>query len=59
VSIKQDMQAGLERGLVSPKVLQSFFELDKHPYIAELSLHFQVAAYHFWGFSLKGCWGCK
>jgi hypothetical protein len=49
VSIKQDMQAGLERGLVSPKVLQSFFELDKLPYIAELSRHFQVAAYHFWG----------
>jgi hypothetical protein len=49
VSIKQDMQAGLERGLVSPKVLQSFFELDKIPYIAELSRHFQVAAYHFWG----------
>jgi hypothetical protein len=40
-ALPQDMQAGLERGLVSPKVLQSFFELDKHPYIAELSLHFQ------------------
>jgi len=42
VSDKQDMQAGLERGLISPKVLQTFFELDKHPYIAELSHHFQV-----------------
>jgi hypothetical protein len=48
-ALPQDMQAGLERGLVSPKVLQSFFELDKIPYIAELSRHFQVAAYHFWG----------
>ncbi|KAH8933410.1 hypothetical protein BDL97_18G029700 [Sphagnum fallax] len=40
-ALPQDMQAGLERGLISPKVLQTFFELDKHPYIAELSHHFQ------------------
>ncbi|CAK9202666.1 unnamed protein product [Sphagnum troendelagicum] len=40
-ALPQDIQAGLERGLVSPKVLQSFFELDKHPYFAQLSRHFQ------------------
>jgi hypothetical protein len=60
VSEKQDMQAGLERGLISPKVLQTFFELNKHPYIAELSHHFQVAIKAlFLGFRMKGYLGCK
>jgi hypothetical protein len=60
VSDKQDMQAGLERGLISPKVLQTFFELDKHPYIAELSRRFQVAIEAlFLGFKMKGYLGCK
>lgn len=40
--IEQDIQAGLERGLVDPEVLQSFFELDQHPIIAELTRRFQV-----------------
>jgi len=40
---EQDIQAGLERGLVDPEVLKSFFELDQHPIIAELTRRFQVA----------------
>lgn len=38
----QDLQAGLERGLVDPEVLKSFFELDKHPVIGYLTDRFQV-----------------
>lgn len=39
---EQDIQAGLERGLVDPEVLKSFFELDQHPIMAELTRRFQV-----------------
>lgn len=38
----QDIQAGLERGLVDPEVLKSFFELDDHPIISALTGRFQV-----------------
>ncbi|KAG0620209.1 hypothetical protein M758_4G198200 [Ceratodon purpureus] len=40
-ALPQDIQMGLERGLVDPEVLKSFFELDKHPIIAELTRRFQ------------------
>ncbi|XP_024382482.1 protein RETICULATA-RELATED 5, chloroplastic [Physcomitrium patens] len=40
-ALPQDIQAGLERGLVDPEVLKSFFELDEHPIIAELTRRFQ------------------
>jgi len=43
---KQDIQAGLERGLVDPEVLKSFFELDQHPIIAALTGRFQVTCYY-------------
>lgn len=39
---EQDIQAGLERGLVDPEVLKSFFELDDHPIISALTGRFQV-----------------
>lgn len=39
---EQDIQAGLERGLVDPEVLKSFFELNQQPIIAELTHRFQV-----------------
>eukprot|EP00246_Nothoceros_aenigmaticus_P014752 TRINITY_DN5816_c0_g1_i1.p1 TRINITY_DN5816_c0_g1~~TRINITY_DN5816_c0_g1_i1.p1 ORF type:complete len:535 (+),score=83.81 TRINITY_DN5816_c0_g1_i1:337-1941(+) len=40
-ALPQDLQVGLEQGLISPDVLQSFFELDKQPVIAELTQRFQ------------------
>ncbi|KAG0631380.1 hypothetical protein M758_1G249000 [Ceratodon purpureus] len=41
-ALPQDIQAGLERGLVDPEVLKSFFELDQqNPIIAELTRRFQ------------------
>lgn len=40
--MEQDIQAGLDRGLVDPEVLKSFFELDQHPIIAELTRRYQV-----------------
>lgn len=40
-ALPQDIQAGLERGLVDPEVLKSFFELDQHPIMAELTRRFQ------------------
>ncbi|KAJ7531066.1 hypothetical protein O6H91_14G031200 [Diphasiastrum complanatum] len=40
-ALPQDIQAGLERGIVSPEVLKSFFELDRQPLLAELTRRFQ------------------
>ncbi|KAH9309092.1 hypothetical protein KI387_037003, partial [Taxus chinensis] len=40
-ALPQDLQKGLDLGLVSPEVLQSFFDLEKKPFIAELTRHFQ------------------
>lgn len=47
------MQAGLDRGLVDPEVLKSFFELDQHPIIAELTRRYQVSVALTRGLSLK------
>ena len=44
--MEQDIQAGLDRGLVDPEVLKSFFELDQHPIIAELTRRYQVSVAH-------------
>ncbi|EFJ19988.1 hypothetical protein SELMODRAFT_177305 [Selaginella moellendorffii] len=40
-ALPQDLQAGLERGVISPELLQSFLDLDKHPVLAELTKRFQ------------------
>eukprot|EP01018_Ginkgo_biloba_P004832 Gb_17059 [translate_table: standard] len=40
-ALPQDLQKGLDLGLVSPEVLQSFFDLEQQPFIAELTHHFQ------------------
>lgn len=40
-TLPQDIQKGLDLGLVSPEVLQSFFELEQQPFIADLTHHFQ------------------
>ncbi|XP_057873190.2 protein RETICULATA-RELATED 5, chloroplastic [Cryptomeria japonica] len=40
-ALPQDLQKGLDLGLVSPEVLQKFLDLDKQPFIAELIHHFQ------------------
>nr|XP_016455921.1 PREDICTED: protein RETICULATA-RELATED 5, chloroplastic-like [Nicotiana tabacum] len=37
----QDLQNGLDRGLVSPEVLQNFFDLEQYPFISELTHRFQ------------------
>lgn len=39
----QDLQKGLDLGLVSPEVLQNFFDLEKYPLISELTHRFQVS----------------
>ncbi|GAB4832011.1 Protein RETICULATA-RELATED 6, chloroplastic [Ancistrocladus abbreviatus] len=36
-----DLQKGLDLGLVSPEVLQNFFDLEQYPLISELTHHFQ------------------
>ncbi|KAL0299343.1 UNVERIFIED_CONTAM: protein RETICULATA-RELATED 6, chloroplastic [Sesamum radiatum] len=36
-----DLQDGLDLGLVSPEVLQNFFDLEQYPIISELTHHFQ------------------
>lgn len=51
--MEQDIQAGLDRGLVDPEVLKSFFELDQHPIIAELTRRYQVSVALTRGLSLK------
>lgn len=38
----QDLQKGLDLGLVSPEALQNFFDLEQYPVIAELTHQFQV-----------------
>lgn len=38
----QDLQKGLDLGLVSPEVLQNFFGLEQYPIIKELTHRFQV-----------------
>lgn len=38
----QDLQRGLDLGLVSPEVLQNFFDLEQYPMISELTHRFQV-----------------
>ncbi|KAF5184908.1 Reticulata-related 5 protein [Thalictrum thalictroides] len=40
-ALPQDLQNGIDLGLVSPEVLQSFFDLEKYPFISELTHHFQ------------------
>ncbi|KAI5069476.1 hypothetical protein GOP47_0015777 [Adiantum capillus-veneris] len=40
-ALPKDLQAGLDLGLVPPEVLKDFFDLDKQPFIAELTKHFQ------------------
>ena len=38
----QDLQKGLDLGVVSPEVLQNFFDLEQYPFISELTHQFQV-----------------
>ncbi|KAF8397187.1 hypothetical protein HHK36_016094 [Tetracentron sinense] len=40
-ALPQDLQKGLDLGLVSPEVLENFFDLERYPFISELTLHFQ------------------
>ncbi|KAK1321922.1 hypothetical protein QJS10_CPA03g01037 [Acorus calamus] len=40
-ALPQDLQQGLDRGLVSPEILQNFFDLEQYPLIAELIHRFQ------------------
>ncbi|KAL2227371.1 protein RETICULATA-RELATED 5, chloroplastic-like [Sesamum indicum] len=40
-ALPQDLQDGLDLGLVSPEVLQNFFDLEQYPIISELTHHFQ------------------
>lgn len=39
----QDLQKGLDLGVVSPEILQNFFDLEQYPVIAELIHRFQVS----------------
>ncbi|KAL8535373.1 hypothetical protein ACS0TY_011136 [Phlomoides rotata] len=40
-ALPQDLQNGLDLGLVSPEVLQNFFDLEQYPMMSELSHRFQ------------------
>ncbi|XP_059666806.1 protein RETICULATA-RELATED 5, chloroplastic-like [Cornus florida] len=40
-ALPQDLQKGLDLGLVSPEVLQNFFDLEQYPIISELTHRFQ------------------
>ncbi|XP_055832884.1 protein RETICULATA-RELATED 5, chloroplastic [Solanum dulcamara] len=40
-ALPQDLQNGLDLGLVSPEVLQNFFDLEQYPFISELTDRFQ------------------
>ncbi|OMO78065.1 hypothetical protein COLO4_24867 [Corchorus olitorius] len=40
-ALPQDLQKGLDLGLVSPEVLQNFFDLEKYPLLSELTHRFQ------------------
>ncbi|KAF5959124.1 hypothetical protein HYC85_000333 [Camellia sinensis] len=39
--LPQDLQKGLDLGVVSPEVLQNFFDLEQYPFISELTHQFQ------------------
>ncbi|KAG6763823.1 hypothetical protein POTOM_031266 [Populus tomentosa] len=41
-ALPQDLQKGLDLGLVSPEVLQNFFDLEQYPIIKELTHRFQL-----------------
>ncbi|CAI7755505.1 unnamed protein product [Closterium sp. NIES-53] len=40
-ALPRDLQVGIERGLISPDTLQSFFELENNPLIAEATKRFE------------------
>ncbi|GJP34563.1 hypothetical protein CLOM_g18996 [Closterium sp. NIES-68] len=40
-ALPRDLQVGIERGLISPDTLQSFFELETNPLVAEATKRFQ------------------
>ncbi|KAL3334390.1 hypothetical protein AABB24_030899 [Solanum stoloniferum] len=40
-ALPQDLQNGLDLGVVSPEVLQNFFDLEQYPFISELTDRFQ------------------
>ncbi|KAE8654478.1 biotin carboxyl carrier protein of acetyl-CoA carboxylase-like [Hibiscus syriacus] len=40
-ALPQDLQKGLDLGVVSPEVLQNFFDLEQYPLISELTHSFQ------------------
>lgn len=40
-ALPQDLQKGLDLGLVSPEVLQNFFDMEQYPLIKELAHRFQ------------------
>ncbi|KAJ0975535.1 hypothetical protein J5N97_017500 [Dioscorea zingiberensis] len=40
-ALPQDLQKGLDLGVISPEILQNFFDLEKYPLIAELIHRFQ------------------
>ncbi|CAI5976643.1 unnamed protein product [Closterium sp. NIES-65] len=40
-ALPRDLQVGIERGLISPDTLQSFFELENNPLVAEATKRFQ------------------
>ncbi|KAJ6812561.1 protein RETICULATA-RELATED 6, chloroplastic [Iris pallida] len=40
-ALPQDLQKGLDLGLVSPEILQNFFDLEQYPLISELIHRFQ------------------
>jgi len=42
VFLLQDLQKGIDLGVVSPEILQNFFDLEKYPVMAELIHRFQV-----------------
>lgn len=40
-ALPQDLQKGIDLGLISPEVLQNFFDLEQYPLISELTHRFQ------------------
>ncbi|KAJ3669056.1 hypothetical protein LUZ60_011006 [Juncus effusus] len=40
-ALPQDLQKGLDLGVVSPEILQNFFDLEKYPILKELTHRFQ------------------
>uniref|UniRef100_K3Z5A9 Haem-binding uptake Tiki superfamily ChaN domain-containing protein n=1 Tax=Setaria italica TaxID=4555 RepID=K3Z5A9_SETIT len=43
-ALPQDLQKGIDLGVVSPEILQNFFDLEKYPLMAELIHRFQIIA---------------